>query len=421
MNICVVGLGKIGMTLAAQYASKSFTVVGCDINPQVVDAVNRGISPILEEEGLAERVASLVKEGTLRATRDTTAAVAASDVVVIIVPLIIDAQKVPDYRSLDAAAVDIGRGLHRNSLVINESTVPVGTTRNRLGKILETESGLEMGRDFSLAFSPERVYSGRIFTDLARYPKVVGAADKKSTGLAASFYRQVLDADVMAVDSMETAEFVKLIETTYRDVNIALANRFARYADAYKIDVMQAIVAANSQPFSHIHTPGVGVGGHCIPVYPYFFPNSSEEPSLISLARATNDGMAQYAVGLLRDEMGEMKDKSVLILGLAYRGDVKEAAFSSTWLLVEALEKEGARVFVHDPLFSTEEIQGYGLRAVELERLPPLDAVVLQSYHSQYKGLDFGRLGCKVVLDGRNVLDREDITRQGLRYIGIGR
>jgi nucleotide sugar dehydrogenase len=417
----VVGLGKIGMSLAAQYASKGFTVIGCDINQDVVNAVNNGINPIKEEAGLAERVADLVREGTLRATQDTASAVSESDVVVSIVPLLIDARKEPDYLSIDAAAADIGRGLRRNTLVINESTVPVGTTTNRLGRILERESGLEMGKDFSLAFSPERVYSGRIFADLAKYPKVVGSADKKGTDLAVSFYKQVLDAEVTAVDNTEAAEFVKLIETTYRDVNIALANQFARYAYDYHVDVMQAIAAANSQPFSHIHTPGVGVGGHCIPVYPYFLPNISEEPSVISIGRKTNDDMAQYAVELLKDAMGELSGKSVIILGLAYRGDVKEVSFSSTWLLIESLEKEKASVFVHDPLFSIEEIEGYGLKTVDLDRLPALDAVVLQSYHDQYKGLDFRIFGCGVVLDGRNVLNKEQITGLGMQYIGIGR
>lgn len=420
MNICVVGLGKIGMSLAAQYASKGFPVIGCDINEAVVDAVNRGISPIKEEAGLAERVADLVTAGTLRATTDTASAVSESDVVVIIVPLIINAQKEPDYRSLDSATADIGRGLRKNTLVITESTVPVGTTRNRLGKILEKESGLAMGKDFGLAFSPERVYSGRIFTDLARYPKVVGAVDKESTDLAVSFYEQVLDADVIAMDNTEAAEFVKLIETTYRDVNIALANQFAKYAVELQVDVVPAIAAANSQPFSHIHAPGVGVGGHCIPVYPYFLPNTREEPSVISMARATNDGMAPYAIGLLREAMGDLSGKSVMILGLAYREDVKEAAFSSAWLLIEALEKEKANVFVNDPLFSSEEIEGYGLKAVEIGSLPPLDAIVLQSYHSQYRGLDFGSLGCKFVLDGRNVLNKEDISGRGMTYVGIG-
>ena len=421
MKICVVGLGKIGMSLAAQFSAKGFAVIGCDINEDVVAAVNKGISPIKDEEGLSQQVRNLVNQGTLRATRDTTAAVFESDVVVIIVPLIIDSQRQPDYHSLDAASVAVGRGLHRNCLVINESTVPVGTTRNRLGKILEEESGLKISKDFSLAYSPERVYCGRVFSDLARYPKVVGAVDEQSTNLAVSFYRQVLDAEVISVDDMETAEFVKLIETSYRDVNIALANQFAIRAAEHNLDIMQAIMAANSQPFSHIHTPGVGVGGHCIPVYPYFLLNSSQEPSLISLARATNDSMAQYAVGLLREEMGELRGKSIMILGLAYREDVKEVAFSSAWALIEALEKQKADVSVHAPLFSTEEITSYGLKAAEFERLPPLDVVVIQSYHSQYRELDFGSLGCKVVLDGRNVLKKENITRLGMKYIGIGR
>lgn len=424
MRVAVVGLGKIGLPLAVQYASKGCTVVGCDIDPAVVAAVNQGLSPVRGEEGLDEGVARAVAAGRLRATADTSAAVSASAVVVVIVPLMVDhgPGHQLDYRALDSATRDVGRGLRPGALVIYETTLPVGTTRGRLRPALASCSGLTPGRDFWLAFSPERVYSGRIFRDLRCYPKIVGGIDAQSTERAVAFYRRVLDAQVIAVENAETAEFSKLVETTYRDVNIALANEFALYAAARGIDVQQAIDAANTQPFSHVHRPGLGVGGHCIPVYPYFLIHDAPEGMHIArLARRINDGMAERGVALLAAALGTLQGATVLVLGLAYREDVKETAFSPAWTLVQELRRAGARPLVHDPLFSAEELLRFDLEPADLAALPAVDAVVLHSYHRAYHDLDWAALPGRVVLDGRNVLDAAAIRAAGKRYLAIGR
>lgn len=425
--MCVVGLGKIGLPLAAQFASSGLSVIGCDIAPDVVEAVNRGRSPIANEPGLAEMVAQNVGAGRLRATGDTAGGARRSDVVVVIVPLIIDQNCRPDFRSIDAATFAVGAGLHREQLVIYETTLPVGTTRCRFGEMLEEVSGLAPGRDFWLAFSPERVYSGRIFSDLKRYPKLVGGVDRASGARAAEFYRLALGTEVLEVENAETAEFTKLIETTYRDVNIALANEFARYAAGHGVDVVAAIRAANTQPFSHIHAPGIGVGGHCIPVYPYFLLNGHNGGrrkglELPRLARAINDGMPRYAVELLRRALSGLAGRRVLILGLAYRENVKEAAFSPAEGLIAALKAQGAQVLLNDPLFSAEEIRARDVRNVELNGPVAVDAVIIQSFHDSYQMLDLSLFeGCRVVLDGCNALDQADIETHGMKYVGIGR
>jgi nucleotide sugar dehydrogenase len=425
MRVCVVGLGKIGLPLAAQYASRGLSVIGCDIAQRVVEAVNAGHSPIGSEPGLVEAVSQSVTAGRLRATTDTTQAVSQSDVVVVIVPLMISENRQLDFSSIDAATLAIARGLHRDQLVVYETTLPVGTTRRRFGEMLEDVACLTPGQDFWLAFSPERVYSGRVFSDLQRYPKIVGGVDPTSTARAVEFYRLALGAEIMDVESAELAEFTKLIETTYRDVNIALANEFAQRAAELGLDVTVAIRAANTQPFSHIHAPGVGVGGHCIPVYPYFLMdggNGGNNLKLPRLARYVNDAMPRYTVDLLARTLHGLAGQRVLILGLAYRENVKEAAFTTTKGLIAALKSQGAQVLLNDPLFSQEEIEAHGVRSVELNALPPVDAVILQCYHDAYRGLDVSQFeGCKVVLDGRNVLDREVIEARGVQYLGVGR
>ena len=193
-----------------------------------------------------------------------------ADVVVFIVPVDIDAAQRPDFSMLDPAVDAIAPHLKRGALVLVETTVPVGTTRHRVGARIASATGMKPGEDFALAFSPERVSSGTVLLDLQRYPKIVGGIDGASAERAAAFYTQVLDAEVLRMPDAETAEYSKLLETTYRDVNIALANEFARAGDSLGVDTRAAIAAANTQPYSHIHTPGPGVGGHCIPVYPYF-------------------------------------------------------------------------------------------------------------------------------------------------------
>lgn len=423
-TVCVVGMGKIGIPLAVQCArAGSRPVVGCDINPETVRAVNNG-RIVMEEEGLGEALAYAVRAGRLRATGDTGDAVRDAAVVLVIVPVGLTDSYEIDFTSIDAATLAVGGGLQRGTLVIFETTVPVGTTRGRLAHLLEHASGLAAGRDFALAFSPERVYSGRIFRDLATYPKVVGGLDAASGERAGAFYEEVLGAEVRILGSCEAAEYVKLVETTYRDVNIALANEFALFAEAHGLDVQEVIATANTQPFSHVHQPGVGVGGHCIPVYPYFLFHSWDDFRLPPLARAINDGMAAHAVALLEGALGDLDGRRVLILGLTYRENVKEVAFSSARRLRRELHHRGASVFGHDPLLSEDEQRALKVEPIALVPPPAVDAIIVQAYHRSYEGLAFAAFdGLRVVLDGRAALPpdaRHALEARGIRYLRIG-
>ena len=281
MRAVVVALGKIGLPLAAKIAMAGHEVVGCDIDPTVVELVNAGREPFPGEAGLADALTELVGAGRLHATLDTTAAIAAgADLVVAVPPLMVDADAAPDFAILDAVIDDIGAGLRPGTVVSVETTVPVGTTRKRISPALAARSGLAAEREFWCVHSPERVYSGRIFADLETYPKLVGGLSQAGEARAAELYRAFLGAEVRTLGSAEAAELTKLAETTYRDVNIALANEFARFADRHGIDLGPVIDAANSQPYSHLHQPGVAVGGHCIPVYPRFYHRGDPDAQL---------------------------------------------------------------------------------------------------------------------------------------------
>lgn len=421
-TVAVVGLGKIGLPLAIQYVAHGWRALGCDINPQVVDGINAGVCHVHEEPGLEARVVAAVKAAQLHATADVSGAVRAADVVVVIVPVVVATGGRVDFAGIDAATEAIGAGLHQGTLVIYETTLPVGTTATRLCASLERASGLVAGKDFWLAYSPERVSSGVIFRDLATYPKVIGGINPASTRAAMAFYRSVLDADLREMASADDAEFVKLIETTYRDVNIALANEYARFADAHGLDAAAAIAAANTQPYSHIHQPGVGVGGHCIPVYPYFLLHgASDGLTLPRRARVVNDEMASYAVARVEAITGPLAGQAVLLLGVAYRGDVKESAFSSARLLREALAARGATVYADDPLFGDDELRDLGYTPYTPARAGAVVAIMLQADHAAYHARDFDEFGhCRVFLDGRRALSTERIARLRMPYMTIG-
>ena len=393
MKIAVIALGKIGLPLAVQFASKGHEVVGVDVNRQVVDLINAGTEPFPGEAHLQEKLSELVPAGKLRATTDYADAVPEADVVVLVVPLFVDAEANPDFGWMDAATAELAKHLTPGTLVSYETTLPVGTTRSRWKPALESASGLVEGRDFHLVFSPERVLTGRVFEDLRKYPKLVGGLSDAGAAKAVEFYQAVLDFDertdlarpngVWDLGSAEASEMAKLAETTYRDVNIGLANQFARYAATAGIDIYQVIEAANSQPYSHIHTPGIAVGGHCIPVYPRLYLWNDPAATVVRAAREANADMPAYTIGLLEGAYGDLAGARVVVLGAAYRGGVKETAFSGVFDAVRALEQRGAAALVHDPLYTDEELQKLGFQPYHLGE--PADAAVVQADHAEYR------------------------------------
>jgi nucleotide sugar dehydrogenase len=426
MKICVVALGKIGLPLAVQFAAKGHTVIGADISEPTVRSVNDGLAPFPGEADLDVKLKQAVGAGLLTATTDTATAVAESDAVVVVVPLFVDGDGVPDFAWMEAATRDIARGLRPGTLVSYETTLPVGTTRNRWAPLLEEGSGLVAGRDFHLVFSPERVLTGRVFADLRKYPKLVGGVDAASTERGIAFYEATLDFDdrpdlsrangVWDLGSAEAAELAKLAETTYRDVNIGLANQFARYADTVDVDVNLVIDACNTQPYSHIHRPGIAVGGHCIPVYPRLYLWNDPSATVVRAAREANAAMPAYAVDLLAAAVGDLTGVGVLVLGASYRGGVKETAFSGVFPTVEELRKRGALPYVTDPMYTSAELTAHGLPPYEGQEI---GAAIVQADHAEYRTLSSEDLpGVKVLVDGRRTTDPDRLP--GIRRVVIG-
>jgi nucleotide sugar dehydrogenase len=412
VKIAVIALGKIGLPLAVQFASKGHDVIGVDINQHAVDLINAAKEPFPGEAHLQDMLEELVPSGRLRATTDYAEAVPGADAIVLVVPLFVDENAKPDFEWMDVATRSLAAHLTPGTLVAYETTLPVGTTRNRWKPLLEEVSGLTEGVDFHLVFSPERVLTGRVFADLRKYPKLVGGLTEAGAAKAVDFYNAVLDFDerpdlarpngVWDLGSAEASELAKLAETTYRDVNIGLANQFARFAGKNGIDIYNVIEATNSQPYSHIHQPGIAVGGHCIPVYPRLYLWNDPDATIVRAAREANAAMPDYTVGLLEGAYGDLTGATVAVLGAAYRGGVKETAFSGVFATVEALTNRGATVVVHDPLYTDDELTRLGFTPYHLGE--PVDAAVVQADHAEYKELSPATLpGVKAFADGRRV------------------
>ncbi|MCZ2402793.1 nucleotide sugar dehydrogenase [Paenarthrobacter sp. Z7-10] len=427
MKIAVIALGKIGLPLAVQFAAKGHDVVGVDVNAQTVDLVNAAKEPFPGEAGLQDQLSALIPSGRLRATTDYADAVPDADAVVLVVPLFVDAQAKPDFGWMDAATAELARHLTPGTLVSYETTLPVGTTRTRWKPALEAGSGLREGEDFHLVFSPERVLTGRVFADLRKYPKLVGGLSEAGAARGVEFYEAVLDFDerpdlkrpngVWDLGSVEAAELAKLAETTYRDVNIGLANQFARFAATVGIDIYQVIEASNSQPYSHIHQPGIAVGGHCIPVYPRLYLWNDPSATVVRAAREANAAMPDYTVGLLEGAYGDLTGARVVVLGASYRGGVKETAFSGVFDAVAALTARGASALVHDPLYSDAELAGFGFEPYHMGE--PVDAAVVQADHAEYRELRPANLpGVKYFRDGRRISSADQWPGVGYRVIG---
>jgi len=428
-EVTVVGLGKIGLPLAVQIAGKGFRVHGADRNPDVIHLVAQGSPPFPGEPGLAERLQAAVGAGTLVPTSDTARAVAHSDVVIIVVPLVTDSAGRPDYSAVDAATAAVADGLQAGTLVSYETTLPVHTTRRRLGPALAAGSGLGLGNDFMLCHSPERVSSGTVFADLRRYPKLVGGIDAPSGKSAEAFYSSILDFDerpdlprpngVWDLGSAEAAEFTKLAETTYRNVNIALSNEFARFAEAAGINLYEVIEAANSQPYSHLHRPGISVGGHCIPVYPRLYLAGDPDARLPAAALKVNEAVPALAVQQLADLADGLSGLRVAVLGAAYRGGVKETAFSGVFAIVHELARLGAVPLVHDPLYSDSELRALGLEPYHIGE--PCDAVITHTDHPEYEMLRPEDLpGVRALVDGRAITHASRWAGVPRRVLGIG-
>lgn len=424
MRITVVGGGRMGLPLACTFARHGADVTVADVDPGLVERLEAGRCPYAEP-GLDDLVAELHAAGRLHATRDTTAACARSDAVVIIVPARLTPQRDIDLGVLEEASAAVGQGLRAGTLVVYETTVSVGATRKRLVPVLERCSGLEAGTDLFVAYSPERVKANHVLARLGDTPKVVGGLDEPSLRKAVDLYTRYLGAPVEASASLEAAEMTKLLGMLYRDVNIALANEMAAFCELAQVDFEAVRRAANGDGEAHVLAAGIGVGGHCTPVYPYFLTRESRRlglPQRLSeAAREINDLQPERQLRRLEAGWRRLANARVHLLGLGFRPGVKVDTLSPAYALRDLLFERGASVTLSDPYYSPAEVRRAGFEAGEPEQA---QAVILNTAHPGYASIDFAawrQAGVEAVIDGRNTWDPRAARAAGLAYFGVGK
>ena len=422
-KISVVGFGKIGQAIVANMLKQGIHVVAVDINPQLHQLFSEGKYDT-NEPGLKAVLSESFAKGALEVTSDFSR-VSDSAAVIVAIPLLVDQQK----NILDEPFLNCFRALaphfSNNVLIVIETSIPVGYGRDVVVPAIESQ-GKKHGLDFLLVHSPERIKSGTMLDQLLRTPKVIGGVSPEATEKALEIYQWFFDRSLIhIVDSIEAAEMVKLAGMAYRDVNIALSNQLATFANRIGVNFADLIPLINTDGEAHLLQPGIGVGGHCTPVYPYFLINNFKQAgldfALASRSREINDEMAAYAVALASMHVNQ---KNALILGLSFRPNIKEDTFSTSYLLRTALEKNGFDIRLHDTEFSKEELEKKGFQGVDDVYASGAEALFLVTMHKEYASLDFARLqtaGIRVIIDGRNQLKKEEVENAGIRYLGIGR
>ncbi len=409
--IGVIGLGYVGLPLAVEKAKAGFTVLGFDIQPEKVAQVNAGENYI--GDVVPEELESLVQEGRLSATSDF-GRLCECDVVAICVPTPLDRFKQPDLSYVKNSALEVASYAHREMLVVLESTTYPGTTEEILKPLFEQE-GFVIGEDLYLAFSPERVDPGNLRFKTKNTPKVVGGCTPSCSRHAKALYEAVLDAPVFTVSSPKEAEMTKILENTFRIVNCALANEMAMICDRLGVNVWEVIAAAATKPFGFVpFYPGPGVGGHCIPIDPYYLTYKARavdyHTRLIEMAGDINDEMPTYVVRRLQDLLNErgkpLKGSRVLLLGVAYKGDIDDLRESPALKVWKKLEAKGAEVLYHDPYCPFVKRHGVMVPSVALEAefLQGCDAVVVTTAHTRKVDYDLVRQHAPLVFDTKNIM-----------------
>ena len=419
-KLAVIGLGYVGLPVAALFGQKGFSVTGVDIKQSRIDLINEGISPIVgKEPGLSELIASVVEEGKLTATTDYQT-LKDADIIMIDVETPVNQDHIPEYHALRSAAKSLSAVLKKGALVIVESTVMPGTLEKIVLPIIEQETGYVCNKDFFLGNCPERVMPGKLLHNLKRMSRVAGGGNAETAQVMVSLYRIIVEADVDPTDWI-TAEIVKTAENTYRDVQIAFANEVALICEALGADVWKVRELVRKSPGREMLLPGAGVGGHCIPKDPWLLASSVRDLDvpvrLIPAAREINTYMPMHVFNLVQNQLKDLKSKKVLILGFAYLQDSDDDRNSPSRVLADELKEVGAIPIIHDPFI--KDFQG-----AVLEKASGCDLAVLMTAHGEYQQLDLAGMAAAmhnpILIDGRNVIAPQAAQQTGLTLVRLG-
>lgn len=459
-TICVIGMGYVGFPLAVQSALKGFRVFGLENDRKKIKKINSGKSPIKEDflknnlpkihpsinfktnseknnnrkttspintANVSPKDSAKIGVGVkIEATADVKV-IKKSDIVLVCVPTPVDEKYYPDLNPIKKAILAIAKNLKKGQLIIIESTINPGVCEEVIEPIF-AKAGYKIGKDYHLAHCPERINPGDIKWNMVNISRVIGAFNKKGLSLATKFYKKIINAEIYPMKSIREAEAVKIIENSFRDVNIAFVNELAKSFDRMNIDIDDVIKGASTKPFAFMpHFPSCGVGGHCIPVDPYYLIERAKasgfDHEFLKIARKINNSMPEYTVGLLQETLNSIKmsikGTTVGILGISYKADVSDLRESPFFKILEILKNRGANILMFDPFVP----QISNVKSLQ-DLLKKAQAIVLVTNHTDFTKIDpkiFKKNGVKIIIDGKNCLDKDAIQKYGIIYKGIGR
>ena len=418
-SVCIIGLGYVGLPLACLCAKKGYTTYGYDIDAKKVELINQKKCPF-KDDTLQKELQNLSVKAT-----EYPSVIKNCDVVIACVPTPVDKNHLPDLSYVKKAAETAATYLKKGSLLVIESTIYPGTCEEIVMPVLKQHGLNCLSESVFLAHCPERIDPGNRQWTIENIPRVVGGLTPEATKKAAAFYRSLLAAEVTELSSIKAAEAVKIMENTFRDINIAFINEMAMSFDKLGIDILEVIKGANTKPFAFMpHYPGIGVGGHCISVDPYYLiekaKNVGFDHKFLSLAREINNTMPQYTITrleqALKTQNKQLKNTSVAVLGLAYKANVDDTRESPSLKIIELLKKKGAGVVVYDPYVPQQST----VKTLD-EALSSADVIIIATNHNEFKEIPLEKLRNKIVIDGKNCLDKEKVKKIAAVYKGIGR
>jgi UDP-N-acetyl-D-glucosamine dehydrogenase len=421
-KVAVIGLGYVGLPLALLADRKGYKVIGIDRDENKIKKINEKIAPYEDAN-----ISKYLKASTLIASTDWEQMKDCSTVVVC-VPTPVDHHYKPDLEPVKSSVIQIAKHLQKGQLIVLESTVNPGVCEEIICPILEEISGMKVGRDFHLAHCPERINPGDKNWNVENIPRVIGSMDPIGLKKGVDFYKSIVNAEIKPMGNIKEAEAVKIVENSFRDINIAFVNELAQSFHHLGIDVVNVIRGAATKPFSFLaHFPSCGVGGHCIPVDPYYLIDYAKRNGynhrFLSLARRINNGMPMFTVNLLETLLEEKSESlvgsKITVLGLAYKANIDDCRESPAFQIIKHLEKKGAQVTTYDPFVKNRST------ATNLqEAIQDAKAVVIATAHNKFKFLSpsfFLKHNVSVVVDGQNCLPKEKFLQAGIMYKGIGR
>jgi nucleotide sugar dehydrogenase len=424
INISVIGVGQIGFRVCLMFADAGYNIFALDSDEEKIRKINSGRSSITTDE-LSENF----NNSNMTASSDIIGKVKESQLVIVCVPTPTKDKK-PDLSFVETTSEKIAKGLSNGMIIVYESTVYPGVTENKIIPILEN-SGLKAGKDFGVVYCPERVDPGNKKFKIKDIARVMAATDKKTLELAKTLYETGLKSKIFTVSNIKIAEMSKLVENTFRDINIAFVNELATILDGTEIDITEVIKAASTKPFAFMpHYPGCGVGGDCIPISPYWLIEFAKEvkraPELVKLARNINEKMPAFVVEKLSNELNKIgkniKDSKILILGLTYKEGVCDTRNSPSKEVINILKNKSKEVYAYDPYISEARTKSeFDIQMKNLNDVDSTDAIILLTPHKEFKKIDFKKLKIPkdcIFFDTKNVFDKKDIP---LKYVGLGR